>query len=107
MGSQQLPLAALFLLGVLGEYPRWGVCRGTWAQGTGRKCQFFPWPVSGARTVTSLEHPGGLWPPGSLSATADCRSCWALGPLVPPLVPQLCFSLAPLGASLYPARQDP
>lgn len=48
MGSQQLPRATLFLLGVLGEYPRWGVCQGTWAQGGGRKCQFFPWSISGA-----------------------------------------------------------
>lgn len=27
MGSQQPPLAALYLLGVLGEYPAWGMYR--------------------------------------------------------------------------------
>ena len=28
MGSQHPPLAALYLLELLGEYPFWGVCRG-------------------------------------------------------------------------------
>lgn len=31
MESQQLLLASLCLLGVLGEYPSWGICPGTWA----------------------------------------------------------------------------
>lgn len=33
MESQQLPLAALCLLGVLGKYPSGGICWGTWAWG--------------------------------------------------------------------------
>lgn len=37
MGSRHPPLAALYLLGLLGEYPFWGVFWGTWAQGTEKK----------------------------------------------------------------------
>lgn len=37
MGSQHPPLAALYLLELLGKYPFWGVCRGCLGSGTREK----------------------------------------------------------------------
>ena len=37
MGSQHLPLAALYLLELLGEYPFWGFCRGYLGSGYKRE----------------------------------------------------------------------
>lgn len=42
MESQQLQLAALYLLGVLGEYPSWGVGQGTRARGAREEMPVLP-----------------------------------------------------------------
>lgn len=91
MGSQQPLLAALYLLGVLGEYLAGASARVPGLPGAREKRQVFPWSGSGPTCHVS----GASWragPLGSLSVLA--APAQLSGPLGPRPAPHARFPLA-------------
>ena len=108
MGSQHLPLATLYLLELLGEYPFWGVCRGYLGLGYKREdasirslgltqaCMSLLWSIAegwGHQDHCLVSSPGLAL--GSASPTTRA----------PPLL--LSCTVGGLGTLLSPSRWNP
>lgn len=102
MGSQRPPRAALYLLGVLGEYPAGASARvpGLGVQGRNARSSL---GLALGPHVASLEHHGGLGPPESLSVLTAPAPLSA--PLSPRPAPHVRFPLALWGAWLDHSRR--
>lgn len=92
MGSQQPPLATLFLLGMLGEYPA-----GASARVPGLRVQGGNVSSSLGLFLGSAFSPLRSFTVGGVGANSPCS---ALSPACPTPVPQLCFSLGLLGLTV-------
>lgn len=103
MGSQQPPLAALYLLGVLGEYPSGAAAKGPRLGVQGRRCQFSPWSDSGPACHLSR---GSRKVGASRIPVCSSSPSSALCPACPHLCPNsLLFCTA--GALLCASRGEP
>lgn len=78
MGSQRPPLAALHLLGLLGEYPFWAVRQGTWARGARGVKPVLPSVSSGPTCCPSgVSRRVGLSRIPVLSPSSSSPPCWS------------------------------